>query len=285
MLSPYQEIYDFGYDKNFLFKDRQFGQNVIVNGINVYDEFDADLISVMPVSPAIEKSIYKSLGKYNYKINTFRVGDNGLELKFYVGGHTYQEAQINVNRLINEFINKVAIAKFDESDFEYVCSLESFGSEFTGVEFYYLVTINVIAVKRLPMVTLDYGSTYFAEDTTVQLSFENEGVVESGLDIIVRFGGATSFEIDHKKAGGNIQALHFADLSTGNYYYKVGGLDGVVQRASNVAITSSVTNVFLKTDLIDFPIVDTGQNNITFVQNAVGNIKEVKLQFYPTFLV
>lgn len=285
MFSPYQEIYEFGYDKNFLYKDRQLGQNAIVNGINVYDEFDADLISVMPVSPAIEKSVYKSLGKYNYKINTFHVGDNGLELKFYIGGHTYQEAQINVNRLINEFVNKVAIAKFDESDFEYVCSLESFGSEFTGVEFYYLVTINVIAVKRLPIVTLDYGSTYFTEDTTVQLSFENEGVVESGLDVIVRFGGTSSFEVDHKKAGGNMQTLHFTDLSTSNYYYKIGGLDGVVQRASNVVITSSVTNVFLKTDLIDFPIVDAGQNNITFVQNAAGNIKQVKLQFYPTFLI
>lgn len=285
MISQYQEIYDFGYDKNFLFKDKQLGQNVIVNGKNVYDEFDADLISVMPVSPTIEKSVYKSLGKYNYKINTFRVGDNGLELKFYVGGHTYQEAQINVNQLINEFVNKVAIVKIDESDFEYVCSLESFGSEFTGVEFYYLVTINVIAVKRLPIVTLNYGSTYFTEDTTVQIPFENAGVVESGLDIIVRFGGTASFEIDHKKAGGNIQTLHFTNLSTSNYYYKVGGLDGVVQRAGNIAITSSVTNVFLKTDLIDFPVVNAGQNNITFVQNAVGNIKQVRLQFYPTFLV
>lgn len=267
------------------YQEIQLGQSVTVNGINVYDEFDADLISVVPVSPAIEKSTYKSLGKHNYKINTFRVGDNGLELKFYVGGHTYQEAQINVNGLINEFVNKVAIVKFDESDFEYVCGLESFGSEFTGVEFYYLVTINVIAVKRLPIVTLDYGSTYFTENTTVQFSFENTGVVESGLDIIVRFGGTTSFEIDHKKAGGNIQTLHFTNLLTSNYYYKVGGLDGVVQRAGNIAITSSVTNMFLKTDLINFPVVNAGQNNITFIQNAVGNIKQVRLQFYPTFLV
>ena len=42
----YKEIYDYGYDKNFLFKDKQLGQNVIINGKNAYDEFNADLIAV-----------------------------------------------------------------------------------------------------------------------------------------------------------------------------------------------------------------------------------------------
>jgi len=28
-MPAYKEIYDYGYDKNFLFKDRQLGQNVI----------------------------------------------------------------------------------------------------------------------------------------------------------------------------------------------------------------------------------------------------------------
>ena len=52
----------------------------------------------------IDKNIYKSLGRHKYNINTFAVGDNSLELMFYVGGHTHQEAQVNVNKLIQEFI-------------------------------------------------------------------------------------------------------------------------------------------------------------------------------------
>ena len=283
-MSIYKEIYDYGYDKNFLFKDRQLGQNVIINDKNVYDEFDADLITAATLPPQIDKSIYKSLGKHKYNINTFNVGGNSLELMFYVGGHTYQEAQLNVNKLIQEFIDNTVIIKLDESDFEYVCVIDSYKSEYTQVEFYYLVTIIASAVKRLPLVKLDYGSTYFTENTEVEFTFNNNGVINSGLDIIIRFGGDTSFTINCKGKAGKTNLINFTNISSSNYYYKVGGIDGVVHRAGNTAFSTFI-NVFLNTDLIDFPIVKPGDNIVKFIQNSTGKIKSVSLQFYPTFVI
>ena len=280
----YREVYDYGYDKNFLFKDRQLGQNVIINGKNAYDEFDADLITMATLPPQIDKNIYKSLGRHKYNINTFAVGDNSLELMFYVGGHTHQEAQVNVNKLIQEFIDNVVIIKADESDFEYVCVIDSYNSEYTQVEFYYLVNITVSAVKRLPLVTLNYDSTSFSENTEVEFTFNNSGAINSGLDIIVRFGGDTSFAINCKCKTGKINLINFTNISSSTYYYKVGGLDGVVHRAGNTAFSTFV-NVFLNTDLVDFPIVKPGENVIKFIQNSTSKIKSVSLQFYPTFVI
>ena len=283
-MNLHNEIYNFGYDRNFLFKDKQLGQNVIVDGVNVYDKFDADNISVSQIAPSINKDVFKNLGKTGYNINTFSLDHSGMELKFYVGGHTYNEAQLNVNGLIKQFINKVTIVKMDESDFEYICVLDSFSSEYTGVEFYYLVTIVVVAIKRLPMITIDLNSSYFSSESEVEYEFENEGVVESGIDIIVRFGGDTTFTI-RTWNDGLPNDITFSDLSTSNYFYKIGGQNGVVQRSSNIAITSSVTNVFLKTDLIDFPIVNSGTNRIKFIQSEPGKIKQARLQYYPVFYI
>lgn len=283
-MNRYKEIYDFGFDKDFLFKDKQLGINTLINGVNAYDAFNADSISMSIIPPKVEKNIYKSLGKQDYKINTFKLGDGGLDIRYYIGGHTQQEAQINVNKLIREFVDKTAIIKTDETDFEYICVLESFTSEYTGVEFYYLVTLTLNAVKRLPLVTYDFAASYFSSNATVTCDFENTGMIQSGLDIILRFGGSTGFEIDYKNEKGKTQEVVFTSLSTSNYYYKIGGLDGVVYRAGNINFATP-TNVFSKSDLVDFPVVKSGENSVTFVQNTAGNIKQAKIQFYPTFML
>lgn len=284
VIDSYKEIYHFGYDKNFLFKDRQLGQNTFVNNKNIYDEFDADLISITPSVPAIEKNIYKSIGRHTYKINTFNIGNNGLELKFYIGGHTQQEAELNINKLLSEFIDKSALVKTDSIDFEYVCVIESFDTEYTGVEFYYLVTIVVNAIKRLPIVKYDFGSNFFSSTEDVVITFENSGITNSGLDIVVRFSGGSSFTVSCLTKTNKTSEINFTDLSTSNYYYKIGGLDGVVYRAGNSDFNSPV-NVFLNTDLVDFPIVKPRENILWFTQQTAGQIKSASVSFYPTFIV
>lgn len=284
VIDSYKEIYHFGYDKNFLFKDRQLGQNTFVNNKNIYDEFDADLISITPSVPAIEKNIYKSLGRHTYKINTFNIGNNGLELKFYIGGHTQQEAELNVNKLLSEFIDNSALVKTDGIDFEYVCVIESFDTEYTGVEFYHLVTIVANAIKRLPVVKYDFGSNFFSSTEGAAITFENSGIVNSGLDIVVRFSGGSSFTVSCLTKTNKISEISFTGLSTSNYYYKIGGLDGVVYRSGNSGFNSPV-NVFLNTDLVDFPIVKPGENSLEFIQQTAGQIKSVSVSFYPTFIV
>ena len=81
-----------------------------------------------------------------------------------------------------------------------------------------------------------------------------------------------------------VYEISFTDLSTSNYYYKIGGLDGVVYRSGNSDFNSPV-NVFLNTDLVDFPIVKPGENSLEFIQQAVGQIKSASISFYPTFVV
>lgn len=284
VIDSYKEIYHFGYDKNFLFKDRQLGQNTFVNDKNIYDEFDADLISITPSVPAIEKNIYKSIGRHTYRINTFNMGNNGIELKFYIGGHTQQEAELNVNKLLSEFIDKTALVKTDGIDFEYVCVIESFNTEYTGVEFYHLVTIVANAIKRLPVVKYDFGSGFFSSVEDVIITFENNGIVNSGLDIVIRFSGGNSFTVSCLTKTNKISEISFTDLSTSNYYYKIGGLDGVVYRSGNSGFNSPV-NVFLNTDLVDFPIVKPGENSLEFIQQTAGQIKSASVSFYPTFIV
>ena len=283
-MPTYKEIYDYGYDKNFLFKDKQLGQNVIINGKNAYDEFDADLIAVRLTPPSFDKSIYKSLGKHKYNINMFGIGNSLLELTFYVGGHTHMQSQLNTNKLVQEFIDNIVVIKLDESDFEYVCVIDDYKCEYTQVDFYYFVTITASAIKRLPIVKYDFGSNSFSSVEDVIITFENSGIINSGLDIVVRFSGGNSFTINCLTKTNRISEINFTDLSTSNYYYKIGGLDGVVYRSGNSNFNSPV-NVFLNTDLVDFPIVKPGENSLEFIQQTAGQIKSASISFYPTFIV
>ena len=285
MLTSYQAIYDFGFDKDFLKKDRQLGQNVFIDDVNIYDEYDADLISMKPISPQVNRNIYKSLGRHTYKINTFRFGESGLELKFYIGGYTHQDAQNNVNQLLRLFINRSVMLQTDESDYEYICVLESYDYEYTNVDFYYILTMNVNAIKRLPLIKYDLDSSFFTDSASVQYSFENIGIIESGIDIIVRSSGDDRFTIRcSREKDDATNSITFTSLSTSNYFYKIGGLDGLIYRSNSIDFVTN-TNVFLNTDLVNFPVVKPGTNNITFVQNSVGQIKQARIQFYQTFLI
>ena len=59
------------YDYNFLKSDKKLGLTVIIDGVNVYDKCNADLIDYEVVPATINKDIYKHLGKHDYRLNSF----------------------------------------------------------------------------------------------------------------------------------------------------------------------------------------------------------------------
>ena len=92
---------EISYNDNYLLKDPQLGDVCFINGKSSYD-FNADLIDYEPVQLTITSDLIKKIGKNSYIINQYNNNDNGVTLRFYVGGTTKQQAQVNYNILIRE---------------------------------------------------------------------------------------------------------------------------------------------------------------------------------------
>lgn len=263
----------------------KLGRSVTINLENSYDEYRADLISTDIITPKVNKTQYKEVGKQGYKINTFSFGDSGLVLRFYVDGISINDARNNINKLIQQFSENetVSIRFADEPNVEYICVLDSYNVEYTGVDFYYLLTINVSAIKRGTSSSIQFGASTFSSNTEVECTFQNTGFVKSGLDIIVRFGGSDSFKVTYF-IDGVANEVNLSNLSTSTFYYKIGGKKGEVLRGSSSTF-SNATNEFLNSDVINFPVANVGENRVIFNQNTAGNIKSVMLEFYPLYYI
>lgn len=315
-------IYDLGIDQNFLKHDMQLNQNVIINGRNAYNNFAADLIDYAFTAPEVSKTLYRNLGGNSFNINTFALGDSFLTLNFYVGGTSLTNAQINVNHLLDEFTNKVAIVKLDETNFEYECVIDTHTVEYTGVKCYYLVSITANAIKRLQLKEVDFTRLIdFTGDVDVELSVFNEGVTFSGARIVVLFNsrrdgrddsGTFAFTIGYKNDKGEDVMLRVAnprlnvapdDESLDTYfkeeYFIIDGINASVEKIrryclsgeamdtnySNVEWEEHVANALLDVDIIDFPFFGNGFNNITFYQDEPYSISKVMISFYPKFII
>lgn len=269
------------YDSNFHMQDNQLGYPVFINGKNVY-EYNADLIEYDLKPAKISYDAFKKIGKYNYIVNQYKNGDNGIEFSFYVGGATYTEAQLNINKLVRDFQKDApVIVSVGDSEFEYVCVLTDVSISDTKVLHFYKVDISTIAVKRLPLVELKYTTLQIASESGIEI--HNAGSVKSGLLV---FWHST-------KQGNTIQFSYGQDfyktitINNANLYnyHVIDGLDGKVLRgSSNSPIFDGYANNFINTDLFEFPVVYPGDNNIKFTQSE-EDIVELTVRYYPTFLV
>lgn len=269
------------YDSNFYMQDNQIGYPVFVNGKNVY-EYNADLIEYDLKPAKISYDAFKKIGKYSYIVNQYKNGDNGIEFSFYVGGATYTEAQLNINKLIRDFQKDApVVVNVGDSEFEYLCVLTDVSISDTKVLHFYKVDISTIAVKRLPLVELKYTTLQIASESGIDI--HNAGSVKSGLLV---FWHST-------KQGNTIQFSYGQDsyktitINNANLYnyHVIDGLDGKILRGSaNNPTFDGYVNNFINTDLFEFPVVYPGDNNIKFTQSE-DDIVELTVRYYPTFLV
>ena len=275
------------YNDSYLLRDPQLGDVCFINGKSSYD-FNADLIEYEPVQLTITNDLIKKIGRNSYIINQYKNNDNGITLRFYVGGTTKQQAQINYNLLIREFQKDIITIVISDTEFEYVGILKSVNVTDTKVQFYYLVEATLVAIKRLPAKFLQFDEW----DENNGEEIDNAGIIESGLMIAIK-NDLTSEEIEVGlyDIGSNTPYYTMSITNADDYaYHVIDGFNGRVLRGTipegifldpNDEEFSTYQNNFANTVLYDFPRLKVGQTKISII----GGIDEVILKTYPLFLV
>lgn len=234
--------------------DQRLGSVCTINGKSAYGLFNADLKQIEPLSGAISTNFSKALGASGLYVNSYEIETGGIRAIFYVGGAYKEDCYINTSNLIAEC--QSCTIKTDEDNFEYVAVLTGYTVTETGVNFYNEVELTFSAIKRLPMVTrvFDGGNGVV----------KNLGSIPSGVKLVV------TPKVDI--ASMTINGITVNDLASG-LPFTIDGLVGEVK--------CNGINRFLDTDLIEFPKVYPGDNEI---KSSNTNV-EVEVSYYPTFIV
>ena len=234
--------------------DKRVGSACNINGKSAYASFGADLKELQPITGGVVTEFTRTVGKSNLRVNNQKFDVSGLTVVFYVGGQTKQSCYINTSNLIEEC--KDCIITTDEDNFEYVAVLTNYNVVETGIDFYNEVTLTFSAVKRLALVKTVFD--------TGNGSVFNLGNVTSGMKItITPKADLSTFMIN----GITIKNL------TANMPFIIDGLQGEV--------LCNGINRFLDTDLIEFPKVKPGKNQIGVSNTNVT----VEVSYYPTFII
>ena len=271
------------YDDGYGLLDPMLGDSVVVNGNSLYD-YNADLINYEPVVAQITNDLYKKVGRHSYIINRQTFGNNGIKLRFYIGGVNSQQAQINCNRVLRELSKDIVVINIGDTEFEYAGVLNSYTIKHTDVYNYYLFEATMIAVKRLPYIIDEFTESQITQGVTIS----NEGVINCGVFIAID-GLLTDSSI--KVAVNNVE-FDINNFSSYKYHI-IDGLDGnilcdSVEEGIFTDLDSSefehATNNFINTTLVEFPYLVPGDNtiNITCDNNSISR---VIVKYYPLFVI
>lgn len=269
------------YNTDFTTLDSQLGYSVVVNGVNLYTLCYADLISYDLVPAKINYSSFKSVGKSSYFLNQYKNNDNGIKFSFYVGGESYQNAQLNVNKLINIFqSNAPVIVKIGDTDFEYVCILTDVSVNDTDVFHYYKVVLTTIAVKRFALISSTFNSSAISSGITIT----NQGTIPSGI-LLFLSTSKTSQQIKIRYGQSNVFKTITINNANLYSYHVIDGIEGRVLRGASYSTSfTNYVNNFGNVDLYEFPVVRNGANQINFIQTS-GDITQLTVKYYPVFHV
>ena len=271
------------YDDGYCLLDPMLGDSVVVNGNSLYD-YNADLINYEPVVAQITNDLYKKVGRHSYIINRQTFGNNGIKLRFYIGGANFQQAQINCNRVLRELSKDIVVINIGDTEFEYVGVLNSYTIKYTDVYHYYLLEATMIAVKRLPYIVDEFTESQITQGVTIS----NDGVINCGVLIAID-GLLTDNSI---KVAVNDVEIDINNFSSYKYHI-IDGLDGnilcdSVEEGIFTDLDSSefehATNNFINTTLVEFPYLVPGDNtiNITCDNNSISR---VIVKYYPLFVI
>lgn len=239
--------------KTYIERDRQVGQLVTVDGIDVYRAYNADLKEHRVEPGKLTVDYQQRIGRSGFLLFNNDSDPKILTMAFYVGGEDDDEAQINAERLIQSCARECVIC-IGSSRFEYAALLSAAPTEEdTGVQCYLLVTLVLYAVRRLPLVSVHFNAA--------ALRLHNPGAVASGLRIILTPAKKiTSMQI------GDITVKELA----AGVPFVIDGLSGTV--------AADGENRFADTDLTEFPQIQPGENEIILSQAVPAT-----LEYYPTY--
>lgn len=276
-------MFDKSYDDKYGLTDPLLGDPVIVNGVSLYD-YNADLINYEPVVATITNDLYRRVGRHSYIINRQTFGNNGIKLRFYIGGINSQQAQINCNKVLQVLSKDVAVINIGDTEFEYVGVLNSYTIKHTEVSHYYLFEATMIAIKRLPYVVDEFTESQAMNGIIIN----NEGVINCGVLIAID-GLLTDNDI---KVTVNDVEFDINNFSSYKYHI-IDGLDGKILCDSTeegifVDLDSDefehATNNFINTTLVEFPYLVPGDNTISITCDD-DSISRIIIKYYPLFVV
>lgn len=229
------------------------GDICMINEQDTFDTFCADLVSYTITPKTITAEYTEKVGSSDYHLSSYKRGDANLSIVFYVEGTTEETMYINASNLI--VAGKKCIINIAPNEFLYNAILTNSTVEKLEIEHFAKVTLTFVATITLPL-----RSVTFANGTGM---LRNIGSVESGARyIITSTTDLTELKINDITVKNIIKNMPFI----------IDGIEG--------KITSNDINRFLDTNLIDFPKVVAGENEITCDKTV-----SVTVEYYPTFIV
>lgn len=235
---------------SYLEQDRRAGDFVSISGVDAYQAFNADLIDYTVTPGSVDAAYQFNPGKSGLVLFGGQKKPQELEMEFYVGGETHDEAQVNISRLLAA--SESCVIRIGESRFEYAAVLKSVKQEYANVDAYYHVTLTFTAVKRYPLVSValtDSGSVY------------NPGSAAAGVRFCIRPTSAVSTM--------QVNGITCKSLAA-NETFVIDGITGEVHAGDR--------NRFADTDLSAFPMLQPGENRILLSRPV-----PVTVEFYPIF--
>lgn len=240
------------YNQEFYSSDRRVGEQFLANSKDVYDLYNADLISfvIQPADREIDFDVLCGMG--GFRVFSDKTSYKKATAEFYVGGANTDETLLNISNL-TKLLRNCVIHKGD-SLLEYPALLINVAEiEDTDVEYFARVKYELAVVVRMPLVSVSISGSQ---------EIYNPGNTASGVRYTIRPTKAiTSF---------TIAGITIKDLAAGATYI----IDGIVGK-----ITKNGANYFQKTNLINFPKIGSGDFKVQMSESV-----SVTVEFYPVFI-
>lgn len=238
------------YNPHYYNEDNQIGDRCFFDGKDVYLDFNADLKEFRLTPGKMDADYSPTPGGCAFNLFSADAEPMELSLEFYVGGPSPEAVQTNISGLL--MAAKQCVIRREGDIFEYAAVLTGRDSEETGVEPYYLLSLEFSVIRRKPLVS------HQIVDTAV---IYNDGNTASGAKI--------SISPEKAMDSFTVMGITIEDLEPG-ITYVIDGMEG--------RVTANGVNYFAHTDLIEFPKIQPGKNEI--VMSAAVS---VTVSFYPVF--
>lgn len=259
--------------------DFQAGPICRINGNNAYSFYKADL-SDMPehVSWQSTKEFRYKIGRTGFLIDKSDISNGGIKLVFHVSGRTKKEAVSNCNKLVAE-LNRgqktiVIIDPDSNEEFNYICILNNYAIEDTGIKYYFKVSVEMYAIRVLPMETIILSGSN--PQSGVPTIIDNSESLETGARILIDLNASA------------IQSMPVNDIAT--LTIRVTD-DLIASNNSNIAYdktysilitaANSLQYPYLVIDGINGKVVHAGSKNEYERGQGVSALNMVNLSSFP----
>ena len=233
----------------------RLGDEVKIDGVDVYYQYNADLVTMENEGGSVESEYQLQVGKSDFDVFDHDFANGSLKLTFYLPGRSKQEALTLASELV-AVSKHCRLTTGPDLTAEYMCVLTSYNVSMTEVEYVAQVELNFVSVRRVKLKTV-------SATNVTSVIVDNPGTLASGVRIKVR---STTAQSNVSVAGIVIKNM------TANVDYVIDGIEGTFTKNGIIDI--------LNTNLSVFPKIQPGKQTLT--SNKALNWT---VEFYPTFVV